>query len=222
MLTPACEVRWAKIAEPDYRYATAQDPRGTYSIQVLVDPSRPRDAAFLEELKAEWERGYEVECRKEGKKRLATHDFPWTPVTDADGEDTGILAIRPKNKESFVDNNGVVVKVDIPVLDATKKRVAPNIGNGSTCRVAFDLNPFYTAGKYGLQLRLRAIQVLALVEYDPFGFDEEESGFVGEAYEPPDRHGSGPTERADPAPAAQEEAPPKDDNFASAEDELPF
>lgn len=218
MTTPPCEVRWAHITRPNYTYASAQDPRGTYQVLCVLDPEQPRHKAFLEELQAEWDRGYEVVLHREGKKKVQTHGFPWSAVEDEEGEDTGLVGVRPKNKESFTNRDGEVVKIEIPVFDAQKQRVNVEPGNGSLCRVSFDVNPFYTAGKYGLQFRLKAVQVLSLVEYDAFGFDAEESGYVGTPYTPPVESIALAPSQAPPA------APVASDGFAAAadSDELPF
>jgi hypothetical protein len=191
----------------------------------VLDPAIQSHQAFLNQMQDEWDRAYEYYCRQEGKKKLTTHDFPWQPDKDKDGVETGLVTIRPKNKESFKGRDGETVQVLIDVLDAKKKRVEVEVGNDSMCRVAFTSNGFYTAGKFGLQFRLLAVQVLdhKAGGYD-FGFDEED-GFEGEAAPPRVRHA--PTAAAVPAHAAP--ASPADelfdnDNFAAEKDDdsLPF
>lgn len=218
LTTPPCEVRWANVLEPNYKYATMQDARGTFSIQAILDPSQPAHKNFLDDLRAEWDNGYADYCRTEKKKALTVHDFPWTAVKDDDGLDTGLVAIRPKNKESFTGKEGEKVDVEITIKDAKNQNIKVEIGNGSICKVRFEVNPFYHAAKYGLQLRLKAVQVLSLVTYEGSdGFEEEESGYVGTPVER--------TPRAVHAPVAAEPAPvAAQTNFASNDDEaeLPF
>lgn len=183
--TPPCEIRWANIVRPNYRWATAQDARGTFSIQCLLDPSKADHKAFLSSLESEWESAYADTLAREGKKQIKTHSKPWQEDTDEEGNPTGLIALRPKNKESFIWRDDEEVKVEVDIFDATLQRVQVEPGNGSVCVVGFQVNPFYTAGKFGLQLRLRAVQILDLVEYgNRYGFESHESGYRGEPYTP--------------------------------------
>ena len=85
------------------------------------------------------------------------------------------------------------------VFDAKKNNVDAQIGNGSLIKVGFFASPYHMSkDNYGLTLRLLAIQVLELKEYnsgsgnaEDFGFDEEEgyealAGFDGEEVETSD------------------------------------
>ena len=82
--------------------------------------------------------------------------------------------IRKKNGEEFEQKPGIV--------DAKKKPIKANVGGGSVIKVAFEPVPYYNAAAgSGVSLRLKAVQVLDLVEYGggDYGFDEEE-GYTAE------------------------------------------
>lgn len=218
LTTPPVELRWARLYEPNTRFASASDPRGTYEVLCVFDPANnPAHKNFLDDLRAEWDHAYEETCRREKKQSVKTHDYPWNAM---DGEDAGKIGLRPKNKESFKDKEGNEVAVQIAVVDAKKQRIRVDIGNGTIGRVSFDVNPFYTANKFGLQLRLKAVQVLSLVEYgDDFGFEEDEAGYVGVPVpkEEPKPRAAAPSPEPEPKPEPEF-------NFAAKkdEDDLPF
>ncbi len=210
LTTPPAEVKWANLIRPDNRFSPPGDP-GMYSVLVLLDPERADHAALLKELEGVWDAEYKSTCRAENKTRLPVHDKPWKADTDEDGAPTGLVSIRPKNKEWYTDRNGVKVEVEIDQYDAAKKRIKVEVGNGSICRVNFEAFGFYYGGKFGVSLRLRAVQVLDLIEYGrDYGFDEED-GYRGKEYVP--------EEDGDEDEAQEEQV--EETQFA-ADDDLPF
>jgi hypothetical protein len=218
LTTPPAPVRWANLLSPDYRFATQNDPRGTYSIEVLLDPARENHAAILKELENYWASEYEATCRAERKKALVVHDKPWKTDTGDDGAPTGLVSLRPKNKEYFTDKAGKRVNVTVDQFDSQETPIRVQIGNGSTCKVNFEVFAFYHAGKFGLSLRLRAVQVVELVDFDRnYGF-EKTSGYVGERY-------VAPIATAHEAPREVQAAMSEEevqDGFGTENDELPF
>jgi hypothetical protein len=229
--TPPVVVRWADITTPNYRYATATDPRGTYSIECLLNPKVPAERDVLAQLRDFWDTEYKERCRVERQKQLKMHDYSWKEDADENGEVTGLYSIRPKNKEQYQGRDGIV-KVEIQQFDSAMKRIRVEVGNGSRCRVSFSVGSFYKGGKFGLSLRLRAVQVIELVEWHPYSFEPEEDGYRGEEYVPEER-------KAQPAHAGADDPwdgngdpdagrfsddapPPTDDNFAADADDFGF
>lgn len=213
LTTPPAEVRWANLTRPDNRFSPPGEP-GVYSILVLLDPAREDHTDFLKKLEDVWESEYRAKCREENRKSLPTHDKPWKVDTDDDGAPTGLVTIRPKNKEWFTDRHGAKVTVSVDQYDAAKTRIRVDVGNGSICRVNFEAFGFYHAGKFGVSLRLRAVQVLDLVEYGrDYGFDEED-GYTGREYVP--------AEGGDEEDGEQDAEETKAEPAFAPDDELPF
>jgi len=185
LVTPAVPVRWASLHTPDYRFAKANDPRGTFSIECLLDPKRDADRAFLDELQEFWQAEYEYTCRSKRSKDIERHDTPWKEDKGDDGVPTGLVSIRPKNKEYFDGARGRV-NVVIPQFDSQGTRIKVEVGNGSVCKVALLAFPFMHGGKFGVSLRLRSVQVIDLVPWTPYGFEPIEGGYTGQAYTPPE------------------------------------
>jgi len=59
----------------------------------------------------------------------------------------------------------------------------PKIGSGSTLKMAVEVNTWFVPSQgFGYTLRLRAVQILDLIEYggqSDFGFSYNEDGYVG-------------------------------------------
>lgn len=196
MVTPPVEIRWASIINPNTRH----DKGGVFEIIGLLDPTVTEHEDFLADLENAWIDGYNDVLRAEKKKNVATHDKPWKPDTDSEGNPTGLVMIRPKNKCGTYPSGD---PIKVALVDAALNEVTQDPGNGSTCRLSIEANPFFHAGKYGLQLRLKGVQIIDLVEFKRTGGFEPTDGFV---------------RKAAPARAAV------DDGFAAAAqgDELPF
>jgi hypothetical protein len=101
---------------------------------------------------------------------------------DSEGNETGNLVFNFKLKASGKTREGVEF-TQAPKLYDAKGNPLPagtKIGGGSTIKVAFEINKFYTATVgAGVSLRLKAVQVLDLKTWEggnaaSFGFGVEE------------------------------------------------
>ena len=80
-------------------------------------------------------------------------------------------------KTNAIDKEGNKKK-PIPVVDARKNPFKDLIGNGSVCKVQYNINDWKFGGKTGTSAYLNAVQVLELVPYGGGGDEfEEEDGF---------------------------------------------
>ena len=114
------------------------------------------------------------------------------PETDKEGNETGTgnVLVKFSMKHTFTSKKSGESFTMRPTLqDSAGKTVSPmkcRVGGGSTVRVAFTFNPFYTAGLgAGLSLRLVGVQIIKLVEpsggYTFEGVETDDNdGFVGE------------------------------------------
>lgn len=171
---------WAKVFEPDTKF----NPLGDYSINLQMPVAQA--AAMSEQLdqivQAKFNEAVKADPRL--KNTLTTQDV-CQPVYDRDtGDDTGNVEFKFKLKAKVQKRDGTYYEQQPAVLDSKKVPMTNDIliGNGSRVKVAFEPIPYVMAStkKAGVSLRLKAVQVIDLVEYGNSAtsvFDEED-GFV--------------------------------------------
>ena len=126
--------------------------------------------------------------------------FPYETVVDDDGNETGDLEFKFKQKAVVTSKKtGKSYEIKPKVFDAKGQPITKPLplGNGSTIKVAFEPSPYFVAATkvVGVSLRGFDIQVIDLVEYgagtgsvfgaeEGFELDEddteENSGFTAE------------------------------------------
>lgn len=185
-VSPAGIASWPKVRVADTKF----NADGTYSVKLLLDPSKEIDAKFLEKLDGMAEQALEA-MKQEHKKfqKVMTLAAPYTPELDKDGNETGKMVVNftspavIRNKEKTKE-----WKLSIAVFDA-KLTPLPgdvDVGGGSLVKVSFESWPYFNAKdkEAGITRRLIGVQVLELKTWDggrdasSFGFGEEE-GFGG-------------------------------------------
>jgi hypothetical protein len=134
-------------------------------------------------------------------KKIKQASPPYTDVTDDDGNETGEVKFNFKMKAKITTKDGTVITQRPGVFDASGSVLASDVtvGGGSKVKVSAELAPFFTdlVGA-GITLRLKAVQVIELVQYqgktaDKYGFKVEE-GYT--ATEPTDNDNA-PDDEAD-------------------------
>lgn len=172
--------QWAKVFEPDTKF----NPLGDYSINIQMTAA---EAAPMCERLEQIVQGKFQEAVKEKpplKNTLTTQEV-CSVVYDRDtGDDTGNVEFKFKLKAKVQKRDGTYYEQSPAVLDAKKQPIPKDmlIGNGSKVKVAFEPIPYVmlSTKKVGVSLRLKAVQVIDLVEYGNKAtsvFDEED-GFV--------------------------------------------
>lgn len=171
---------WAKVFEPDTKF----NPLGDYSINLQMPVAE--GAAMSEQLESIVQAEFNKAIKKEPrlKNTLTTQDV-CQPVYDRDtGDDTGNVEFKFKLKAKVQKRDGTYYEQQPAVIDSKKVPMTNDIliGNGSRVKVAFEPIPYVmqTNKKVGVALRLKAVQVIDLVEYGNSAtsvFDEED-GFV--------------------------------------------
>ena len=174
---------WAKVFEPDTKF----NPLGDFSINLQMPLA---DAAVMSEqlesiVQAKFNEAIKQDPRL--KNSLTTQDV-CQPVYDRDtGDDTGNVEFKFKLKAKVQKRDGTYYEQQPAVLDSKKVPISKDtlIGNGSKVKVAFEPIPYVMSStkKVGVSLRMKAVQVIDLVEYGNSAtsvFDEED-GFVAPA-----------------------------------------
>lgn len=163
------------LTKPDTKFKAD----GEFSVRLKVPAD---EAASLIALIEEARKASAAAAKEENpKKAIKMADPPYKPEVDDEGNETGNYLFNFKQGALIKTKDGEVIKVVIKIFDAKGKALTGVIvGAGSTIKVAFQLNKFYTAMLgAGVSLRLKAVQVIDLIEpqggsAESYGFGEEE------------------------------------------------
>ncbi len=174
--TPKGTAKYPWLSQPDTKF----NPDGEYKVS-LVLPVEQADTImqFLDEQMAL----AEAKAKKDNPgKKVKVADAPYSV-----DEETGEFSVNFKLKAKVIPQKGDSFEQKPAVFDAKGKPLqGVNVGGGSQIKVSYEVYPFYTAliGA-GISLRLKAVQVIDLVEFSGganaanYGF-EEEDGFEAE------------------------------------------
>ncbi len=174
---------WAKVFEPDTKF----NPLGDYSINLQMPLAD--SVAMSEQLDGIVQAKFKEAIKEDPrlKNTLSTQDV-CQPVYDRDtGDDTGNVEFKFKLKAKVQKRDGTYYEQQPAVLDSKKVPMSKDtlIGNGSKVKVAFEPISYVMSStkKVGVSLRMKAVQVIDLVEYGNSAtsvFDEED-GYVAPA-----------------------------------------
>ena len=182
IVTPLGKAVFPKINQPDFKF----DEMGVYSCKLHVDEEDfNKFSAQVEELA---ETAYQAELNKQGKTKLKKMQS--LPVRITEEGDFEIYSKQPAKKNT---SKGVL-EFNVAMYDSEGNKLPSdtNIGSGSKLRLSVEFAPWYVPSiGFGYTLRLRAAQVVELVEYsgagggnaESMGFGKVEGGFVGESLE---------------------------------------
>lgn len=171
--TEAGTASWPHLNSPDTQF----DKDGVYSVSLLLTKEAAEPLLTqMTEVVNEF-----VESGKAKSKKMAP--LPVKDVEDDDGNPTGDVQIKFKLKA--VGKSGSDTWEQRPsIFDAAGKPMTEQVGSGSKIKVGCEVVPYSTAmAGTGVTLRLKAVQVLELVEFTGGdGFDSwefsKEQGFT--------------------------------------------
>tara|TARA_Y100001973_G_scaffold103542_1_gene171039 strand:+ start:511 stop:1113 length:603 start_codon:yes stop_codon:yes gene_type:complete len=165
---------WPWLNEPDTRF----DENGVYTVTLRL--SAEDAEPFIEDLKQIFRDGYDAEVKKQKKQKLKLANMPWSDHEDDQGNETGLIDFKFKTKASY-EYEGRKIDNRVHLIDAKCHPVTDQIGGGSKIRVGFEPYVWYVPSMgVGMSLRLKAVQVIDLVQYtqgqstDEFDFKEED------------------------------------------------
>jgi hypothetical protein len=185
LTTPKVKFKYPKLVEPETKF----NPEGVYKVTAIIPAAEAADIADqLDNL---------LEAHKASlKAQSPTTKFklvePGYGFQDIDGEPC--FALTPKMKAKGVSRDGRSWSAAPALFDAKGGAIKDRdslrgMWSGTIGRVSFEVCPFYQPGiGVGLSLRLKAVQIIELVESggtaDAFGFQEEE-GYAATSVEGP-------------------------------------
>lgn len=176
-------VGFNSIQKPSVKF----DKGGAYQAHILI--SKEDGEQLAKEIKKISSEQYKTHGK--GTKVVESESCkPYVETeTNEDGEvvketpDAEGRYIFKTKAKAFIEDGKAGYK--IPVFDTQNKAAGDvKIGNGSTVKLAFTLEGYSVASKTGVSVKLKAVQIIDLVEYgvqsaEAYGFGEEE-GFTAD------------------------------------------
>jgi hypothetical protein len=169
--TPTGVAQYPRLTKPDTKF----NPDGEYKVKLEIPGDSASDlTTFLDE---QFEMAVAKAKKDNPGKKIKEGNAPYE--TD---EDTGKVVVSFKLKAKVTPKNGDPFEQRPALFDAKGKPIKDvNVGGGSTMKIAYEVVPYYTAiAGAGVSLRLKAAQIINLVEFsggasaEGFGFGEEE------------------------------------------------
>lgn len=155
---------------------------GVYSANILIAKAEGEKlAAKIKEVRSQQYKTY-------GKGSAVQDMLKCIPFVEIEKNDEGEIIKETPDKDgcyivkasakAFIENGKPRVK--IPVFDSKQHPVGDvRIGEGTTAKLALSLEGYTVASKTGVSVKLKAVQIIDLVEYgtgnaESYGFGEEE------------------------------------------------
>jgi hypothetical protein len=186
IVTPRGVIRYPSLCQPDRRFV----PEGVFKTDLILDEG---DAAPLQKrLQAILDAYISGEGVPLKGPKAVELVCPWSPEYEDDDEtETGRVIFKFKQNAVIKTRAGDTFEKRILLFDAKTQPIETlNVGSGTEAKVRFE--PYCwgpTSRKVGISLRLNAVQVLKLVEYnggeDATGFDEE-AGYEAASFDTED------------------------------------
>lgn len=189
--TPKGIASYVKVYEPQTKVGeTTVEP--FYSATIYMNGKDPAVETLMtqlgEQLRIAEEMATEQASKVKGRKPKLPkcNDENFGSEYDENGNETGRYYIRAKAKASGITPNGKKWSFKPAVFDGSNvpfpEKNPPLIGNGSTIRFGITAFPYAQPIGYGVSIRLDAIQVIDLVEYngksaESFGFEVEANSY---------------------------------------------
>jgi hypothetical protein len=170
--TPVGIAQYPYLTKPDTKF----NPDGEYKINLEIAAEDATEiCTFLDEQLAV----AVAKAKKENPGKKIKEGSPGYELN----EETGKVTLKFKLKAKVTTKSGDSFDQKVALFDAKGTPItnAPNVGGGSKVKVAYEVFPYYTAMVgAGVSLRVKAVQILNLVEFSggasagAFGFGEED------------------------------------------------
>lgn len=170
MTSPTGIAVWPWLNEPDTRWDTSE-----YKVTLKVNAEDAK--LFIESLASVYKEGYAAHSKELNKPKLKKANMPWSEVVDDQGNATGEVEFKFKNKSSY-EYEKKTIETRVLLVDKSNHPVEGRVGSGSEIKIGFEPFVWYVPSMgVGITLRLKAVQVLNLVEFggsnasDEFDFE---------------------------------------------------
>ena len=181
------------VREPDTKFADLanEHDKGNFVARLRLPKEAASTKKFLAELTSHWDQ-YIAEMQanlpKNKKLKIDEESLPWMDEVDRDsGEPTGNILLKAKLKARVVvQKTKKIFDQRVKVFDSKGRLInpVPNVGPGSTAKVAGAINLWTSPLRTGMSLYFEGLQLLDLVETGnrdagSYGFGEED-GYVAD------------------------------------------
>jgi len=166
-VTPKGEFHWAHVGTPD----TTFKAEGQFHVKLQL---AGQDADIMREAVDKAHADWKSEVNKTKGQKSYQEFLPYKVVLGDDGMESGIQ-FHFKMKASGVNSRTGEAFTQRPMVVGPDKTPLPTnikIANGSTGKVAYEMAPYQFGTGLGVQLRLRGVQVLHLIEWNGEGGDD--------------------------------------------------
>ena len=175
--TPKGAFHWAHVGTPD----TTFKAEGQFHVKLQLEGQEAEDMRnAVDTAHANWK----SEVNKTKGNKAYQEFLPYKTILGEDGMESGIQ-FHFKMKASGVNSRTGQAFTQRPMVVGPDKTPLPTnikIANGSTGKVAYEMAPYQFGSGLGIQLRLRGVQVLNLIEWN--GDSADDSMFsVEDGYE---------------------------------------
>jgi len=177
-VTPKGAFHWAHIGTPD----TTFKAEGQYHIRVQLSG---KEAETMRESVDMAHKSWKDEVIKTKGKKSYQEFLPYKVILGEDGLEEGIQ-FHFKMKASGVNSRTGQAFTQRPMVVGPDKTPLPTnikLANGSLGKVAYEIAPYQFGSGLGIQLRMKSVQVLKLIEWNGSGGGDADVFSVEKGYE---------------------------------------
>ena len=160
-VTPKGQFHWAHVGTPDTTYKA----EGQYHVKLqLSGQDAETMRSQVDKAHADWK----SEVNKTKGPKTYQEFMPYKVVLGDDGLEAG-SQFHFKMKASGVNSRTGQAFTQRPMVVGPDKAPLPTnikIANGSSGKVAYEMAPYQHGASLGVQLRMRGVQVLNLIEWN--------------------------------------------------------
>jgi len=179
LTTPKATLKYPKLIEPETKFT----PEGHYKVTAVIPAEEAGPLA--DQLDALYE-AHKASLKAQAPSQKFKAIDPSFGFEDIDGKPCFTISVKMKAKGMDRDGrswSAVPALFDASGAPVKDREALRGMWSGTTGRVSFEACPFYQpALGAGITLRLKAVQILKLVESggsaDSFGFQEEAGGWA--------------------------------------------
>tara|TARA_S200002703_G_scaffold158622_2_gene169507 strand:- start:1690 stop:2313 length:624 start_codon:yes stop_codon:yes gene_type:complete len=172
--TPKGVAQYPYLDKPDTKF----NPQGDYKLNLVLDKKNAKELMSL--VDNEIDKKFVAVSKEVKGKRVKKADPPYLFEMDDDGNETGNIVFKLKQKAEITSKTGKTINMKVRLFDAKGKPLNDvAVWGGSLVKCAGSLMPYYTPTLgVGVSMKLAACQVIDLVtsdsSADTFGFNEED------------------------------------------------
>ena len=155
--SPVATTLWPKLNEPNTKFNEA----GDYEATIVLNPNDTEHNNFIQMLEEMYVQAIKVMMTEHKKPKIKQADSPVRPLTDKEGNETGLYKVKFKLGASGETKDGRKYERKPALFGSDGKPFTGIIGHNSQIKVAFKANAYFVASVgAGLSLRLEAVQVI--------------------------------------------------------------